>query len=173
MELAWLGWPEDGPTLRLDHERFAYAGKFVMSNTGKAVAREGADPVAATAFDEDRTDPDRLRIRYITVAADRRGEGLGPRLARFVVERARDRGYASVAIAVNNPYAYEAMYRAGFAYTGERTGIAELVLETDADRSPARYRAGLDAYAERELDAEQAAFVERCRERGPPDPGPG
>ena len=42
MEYVVLGWPSDGPTLRLDYRQFAYAGKFVMSNTGKAVAYEGA-----------------------------------------------------------------------------------------------------------------------------------
>ncbi|MUV90296.1 GNAT family N-acetyltransferase, partial [Halapricum sp. CBA1109] len=49
MEYALLGWADDGPTLRLDHERFAYAGKFVMSATGKAVARADGDVLAAAA----------------------------------------------------------------------------------------------------------------------------
>ena len=43
MEYVLLGWPPDGPTLRLDHRRFAYAGKFVMSTTGKAVVRRAED----------------------------------------------------------------------------------------------------------------------------------
>ncbi len=51
-----LGWPPNGPTLRLEHQRFSYAGKFVMSNTGKAVARDNENIVTAVAFDEDRTD---------------------------------------------------------------------------------------------------------------------
>ena len=82
MERLVLGWPSDGPTLRLDHRRFSYAGKFVMSNTGKAVVRDpGAatdreydDAVlAAVAFNEDRTDPATMWLRYVTVRGDRRG----------------------------------------------------------------------------------------------------
>lgn len=42
MRYAVLGDHHDGPTLLLDWEAFSYAGKFVMSNTGKAVAYEGA-----------------------------------------------------------------------------------------------------------------------------------
>ncbi|WP_231753990.1 GNAT family N-acetyltransferase [Natronomonas sp. CBA1123] len=175
-----LGWPGDGPTLRLDYRRFSYAGKFVMSNTGKAVVREGESTdgefddsvVAAVAFNADRTDPETLWLRYVTVRDDRRGEGLGPRLCRFVVERAAARGYERVRIAVNNPFAYEALYRAGFAFTGEETGIAELVLErpahAPAERSTARYRAGLDQYRKRDLSEDERAFLERKRGEEPP-----
>jgi GNAT superfamily N-acetyltransferase len=161
MEADLIGWPPDGPTLRLDHERFSYAGKFVMSNTGKAVVREGDDVVAAAAFNEDRTDETTLWIRYITTRADRRGEGVGPRLADFVAERARERGYERVRIAVNNPFAYEALYKAGFGFTGETTGIAELVLERPGDRSRDRYREGVAEFRGREIlsDAERS-FVE-------------
>ncbi|MFB6142032.1 MAG: GNAT family N-acetyltransferase [Halorientalis sp.] len=159
MELAVLGWPPDGPTLRLDHERFSYAGKFVMSSTGKAVAREGEDLVAAIAFNEDRTDADTLWLRYVTVRADRRGEGIAPRLARFVTARARERGYERVTIAVNNPFAYEALYRAGFGFTGEETGIAELVLAFPSDRPAEDYRAGLDRFRDRDLSDAEAAFL--------------
>ena len=177
MEIELLGWPSDGPTLRLDHRRFSYAGKFVMSNTGKAVVREGADGdgnaevVAAVAFNEDRTDSSTLWLRYVTVRADRRGEGIGPRLLAFVRERARDRGYERVRIAVNNPFAYEACYRADFGYTGRRTGIAELVLEHPGDRSTERYQEGLDAFRERDLSADEEAFLERKRGADPPEPG--
>ncbi|WP_135663402.1 GNAT family N-acetyltransferase [Halorhabdus rudnickae] len=167
MEYTLLGWPEDGPTLDLDHERFAYAGKFVISSTGKAVARDGDETVAAAAFDPDRTDGDCLRIRYVTVRLDRRGKGIGSSLLRFVVERARERGYDEVKAGVNNPIAYEAFYRAGLAYTGERTGLAELVLSTAADRDAERYRAGLDVYGERDLDKRERAFL-RARTGGSP-----
>lgn len=173
MEFALLGWPEDGPTLRLDYGRFSYAGKFVMSATGKAVVRAddagASDVLAAAAFDADRTDPETLRCRYITVRSDHRREGIGPRLLRFVAERARDRGYDRVAIAVNNPYAYEAAYRAGFAFTGETTGIAELVCAFPGDAADReRYQAGLDRYRERDLtDAEEQFLAERTR---PPEP---
>ncbi|WP_135822710.1 GNAT family N-acetyltransferase [Halostella litorea] len=188
MDLDLLGWPPDGPTLRLDYERFSYAGKFVMSNTGKAVVRPGADDdrdlseadddsegeagtpadqgddydavLAAAAFNEDRTDAGTLWIRYITVRKDLRGEGIGPDLADFVADRAADRGYERVRIAVNNPFAYEALYKAGFGYTGETTGIAELVLERPGDRSAERYRAGMAEFRGRgNLSDAERAFV--------------
>ncbi|SFS74813.1 GNAT family N-acetyltransferase [Halostagnicola kamekurae] len=229
MELELLGWPPDGPKLRLDHERFSYAGKFVMTNTGKAVARaddgrtdaratgndgektddrarasesvaravdsDGRAPdydddvLAAASFNEDRTDAETLWIRYVTVAKPRRGNGIGPKLLAFVRDRATDRGYARVRIAVNNPFAYEALYRAGFAFTGETTGLAELVLEhspaedrptsvsasdesgietriedeTPVDeserRDAARYRDGLERFRERELSDPEEEFL--------------
>lgn len=175
MEFAVLGWPP-GPKLRLDWRRFSYAGKFVMTNTGKAVAREGpADDgefadhvVAAVAFNEDRTNPDALWLRYVTVAEERRGEGIGPRLCAFVVDRAFERGYDRVRIAVNNPFAYEALYRARFGYTHETTGIAELVLERPGDRSTDTYRDGLDHFRERDLDAAESEFLDSRSE--PPAP---
>lgn len=201
MELELLGWPPDGPKLRLDHERFSYAGKFVMTNTGKAVARadgDGTDEhgegytddvLAAASFNEDRTDAETLWIRYVTVAKSRRGDGIGPELLAFVRDRAIDRGYARVRIAVNNPFAYEALYRAGFAFTGETTGLAELVLEhspaedrptsvsasdesgietriedeTPVDeserRDAARYRDGLERFRERDLSDAEEEFL--------------
>ncbi len=177
MEYVLLGWPEDGPTLRLDHERFSYAGKFVMSTTGKAVARDGTvteasstegeyddDVLGAVAFDADRTDSSTLRCRYITVRRDRRGEGIGPRLLRFVSARALQRDYDRLSIAVNNPYAYEAAYRAGFAYTGETTGIAELVCEfPPEDSGRERYQNGLGRYRKRDLtDAEEQFLATRA-----------
>jgi GNAT superfamily N-acetyltransferase len=161
MEFAVLDWPPDGPTLDLDHRRFAYAGKFVIGNTGKAVARCDGSVVAAAAFSADRTDEDTLRIRYITVRRDHQGEGIGPRLLRFVVERGRGRGFEDVLIAVNNPYAYVAAYRAGFAFTGEETGVAETVLEAGGPRAIDCYRDGLLRVAARDLPDEVEAFVER------------
>ncbi|WP_435333331.1 GNAT family N-acetyltransferase [Haloarchaeobius sp. TZWWS8] len=203
-----LGWPPDGPRLRLDYRRFPYAGKFVMTSTGKAVLRgeppeaeqptEDGDPpmndddrsltdgdqtlpepekyddtvLAAVAFNEDRTDSDTLWLRYVTVRDDHRGEGLGPRLVEFVVDRARGRGYGRIQIAVNNPYSYEALYRAGFGYTGEQTGLAELVLACPppAASDPERYRDGLLAYRESDHDLSQAEreFVAEKHDRGPP-----
>ncbi len=185
MERRVLGRPPDGPTLRLDHERFRYAGKFVMTNTGKAVLRDAAEAtgreyddavLAAVAFNADRTEPDTLWLRYVTVRDDRRGEGLGPRLCAFVVARAADRGYDRARIAVNNPFAYEALYRAGFAFTGRETGIAELVLERPTDGPAARptgvYREGLNRFRDRDLPEPAAAFL-AARPPGtaePPDP---
>ena len=92
MEFALLGWPPDSPTLHLDYRRFAYAGKFVVGSTGKAVVQAGEKRdseyddhvLAAASFSPDRTDDDCLCIRYVTVRDDRQGEGLGARLLAFV-----------------------------------------------------------------------------------------
>ena len=163
-----LGGPEGGPALDLDHRRFRYAGKFVMTSTGKAVVREDGTPVGAAAFNRDRTDPGTAWIRYVTVRDDRRGNGIGADLAdRTAAHLLRDA--ARVKIAVNNPFAYEALYKAGFGYTGERTGLAELVLARPGDRSVAAYRAGLAAFRERDdLAAEEVAFLDRKSDGGPP-----
>lgn len=177
MEFAVLGWPPDGPTLQLDYRRFSYAGKFVMSSTGKAVARtiardgDGDDGgvLAAVAFNEDRTDQSTLWLRYVTVRDDHRGEGLGPQLVRFVTERARDCGYERVKIAVNNPFAYEALYKAGFVYTGDETGVAELVLVAPGDRTDDSYQAGLDRYRDRDLSEAEESFLDRRTGEPPPD----
>lgn len=200
MDPVLLGWPSEGPTLRLDHRRFGYAGKFVMSNTGKAVVYAPADGgtdrpdrsdtaagdtdepfdddvLAAAAFNADRTDADRLWIRYVTVRDDRRGEGLGPTLCVFLAERATERGFETLSIAVNNPFAYEALYRAGFAFSGDETGLAELVLARPAaeparDRSTKTYQDGLDRYRERDLSAAEASFLDGKCGAAPPDPSP-
>ncbi|MFB6101569.1 MAG: GNAT family N-acetyltransferase [Haloplanus sp.] len=177
MEFVLLGWPPDGPTLRLDYRRFAYAGKFVVGSTGKAVVRdpegdsdsEYDDAVrAAASFSPDRTDADRLCIRYVTVRDDHRGAGLGSRLLAFVADRAEARGYERVRIAVNNPVAYGAAYRAGFGFTGEETGLAELVCERPGPRDAETYRAGLDQYRERDLDDDTMARLDEKRDGDPP-----
>lgn len=182
MEFRLLAWPP-GPGMRLDHEAFAYAGKFVLPS-GKAVVSEGdlsiPDPtegytegvLAAVAFSEDRTDG-ALWLRYVSVRADRRGEGLGARLCAFVRARAHERGYETVRIAVNNPYAYEALYKAGFGFTGRETGLAELVLEHPAPegRSTARYRDGLSRFTDRDLSPGERAFLDG-RESPPTVLGP-
>ncbi|MEF8840780.1 MAG: GNAT family N-acetyltransferase [Haloarculaceae archaeon] len=202
-----LGWPP-GPRLRLDHRRFAYAGKFVMSSTGKAVVlgapteegRNGTDTLGdalldeadrerlarddgagrsldatvlcAVAFSDDRTDPDTLWVRYVTVRTDRQGEGLGPALLAFVRDRAAERGYARVRIGVNNPFSYEAAYRAGFGWTGEETGLAELVCEWPAPdgRSAERYRGGLDRFRdpEHERSEGERSFLAERADADPP-----
>ncbi|WP_299270308.1 GNAT family N-acetyltransferase [Halorientalis sp.] len=168
MEYALLGWPPDGPTVRLDYRRFSYAGKFVMSATGKAVARVDDAIVAAVAFNEDRTDGDTLRLRYVTVRQDNRGEGIGPHLCRFAADRARERGYDRVKIAVNNPFAFEALSKAGFAATGEETGVAELVMIWPGERTRESYQAGLDVYRERALSPEEETFLREREGSGPP-----
>jgi len=179
VEFAVLGWPADGPTLRLDYRRFAYAGKFVMSATGKAVAHERSeapdDPeavLAAAAFDADRTDAGTLKVRYLTVRQDARGDGLGARLSAFVAARAAERGFDRVAIGVNNPFSYEALYKAGFAWTGAESGLAELVLARPADhpaeRDPDRYREGLDVFRERDLSTAERDFLDERTGAAPP-----
>jgi len=167
MEFALCGWPADEHPLRLDYREFAYAGKFVMTSTGKAVVGDDG-VVAAAAFDEDRTDPETLCVRYITVRRDRQGEGVGPRLLRFVRERALERGYERLTIGANNPFSYEAAYRAGFCFTGEEAGIAELTLEWPGDRRVERYRSGLTVFRQRDLSEDEEAFLDAKLAGGPP-----
>ncbi|AFK20538.1 N-acetyltransferase [Haloferax mediterranei ATCC 33500] len=197
MEFDLLGWPDDGPRLRLDYRRFAYAGKFVTPKTGKAVLRDpdtplppldderpaptggpdslpplSEDVVAAVAFNEDRTDPTTLWLRYVTVRADRKGEGLGPKLLARTCEAAAERGYETVRIATNNPFAYEACHKAGFGFTGRETGVAELVLERPADApasvSRETYQSGLDRYRVRDLDDREREFLAAREGTTPP-----
>lgn len=187
MEFRLLGWPEDDVVVRLDHREYAYAGKFAMSSTGKAVAldpdqsfaiptnpkREYVAPVGVVAFSPDRTDSDTLWLRYVTVRRDRRGDGVGTDLCAFAVARAADRGYGRARIAVNNAYSYEALHKAGFAWTGRETGIAELVLERPTTRPATvdadRYGEGLATIADRDdVGPDERAFTRRKRERGPP-----
>ncbi|SEL60072.1 GNAT family N-acetyltransferase [Haloferax larsenii] len=200
MDFVILGWPEDGPRLRLDYRRFSYAGKFTPPKTGKAVVRDpdgelppldddrpapsggpdslgplAEDVVAAVAFNEDRTDPTTLWFRYVTVRHDRRGEGLGPEILRKTAEAAADRGYETVRIATNNPFAYEACHKAGFAFTGRETGLAELVLERPAGEpasvSRDQYQSGLDRYRARDLGADEEAFLAARDGADPPAVG--
>jgi len=172
MEYAVVGWPADAPTLDLDHREFAYAGKFVMSNTGKAVCREDGTLLAAVSFNADRTDDDVAWLRYVTVRRDRRGEGVGAHLAAFATRRLHDRGFGEVRIAVNNPFAYHALHRAGFGFTGDETGVAELVLAHPAPGQgsvAARYRVGLDRFRDRDdLSDDEVAFLDEKAEAGPP-----
>jgi GNAT superfamily N-acetyltransferase len=168
MEFELLGWADEGPTLRLDYEQFSYAGKFVMSSTGKSVLRDGdQEIVAAAAFDPDRTDDSTLRIRYVTVRRNRQGDGLGARLLRTVRDRAVEAAFDRVVIAVNNPFAYEAAVKAGFGYTGERTGVAEHVLSWPTGERESRYFEGLERFLERDLAKSERAFID-SREGPPP-----
>ncbi|TKX74122.1 GNAT family N-acetyltransferase [Halorubrum sp. GN11_10-6_MGM] len=199
MEYALVCPPDEGTTLRLDYRAFAYAGKFVVGAPGKAVIRtpdgspaapdwepdeplpDTVDPeafdedvVAAVSFSPDRTDPATCRLRYVTVHAARRGEGIGPRLIGETVADLAAAGFDRVKIAVNNPFAYEACHKCGFAYTGERTGIAELELARPTAEPAAvdaeRYREGLRAFRETdgELSRAERRFVAERLERGPP-----
>lgn len=188
VEYEVLGGPGDdgggGPRLRLDHERFAYAGKFVTGRTGKAVAREDGVVLAAAAFDRDRTDPSVARIRYVTVRDDRRGEGVGPKLLAFLAGRLVEDGGRGppgeagvgilggtrrVLIAVNNAFAFEAAYKAGFCYTGERTGLEELVLSFPCDERDRSYRLGISVLGQRDRVTEaERVFLDDRRSADPP-----
>lgn len=171
MEYAVVGWPGDKPTLDLDHTEFAYAGKFVMSSTGKAVIREDGVIIAAVSFSPDRTDESRHWIRYLTVRKDRRGERLGALLAATTRAMLEADGAEEVRIAVNNPFAYQALWRAGFGDSGEQTGIAERVLSTIGDRSQIAYKQGLSAYLKRDrLSDVERNFIQRRLEQSPPEP---
>ncbi|TQQ80295.1 GNAT family N-acetyltransferase [Halonotius roseus] len=110
------------------------------------------DILAAIAFSPDRTEPSTLKIRYLTVRDDLRGDGqqLGPKLVAFLTSRAAAAGYDRIAIAVNNAFSYHALYKAGFTYTDRETGLAELVLDrpisTPAVASQSGYQRGLDVF---------------------------
>ncbi len=167
MEFVVKGDASGGPKLTLDHEQFSYAGKFVMTNTGKVVAREEGEVVAAVSFNRDRSDETCVWLRYITVREDRRGDDVGAELAHVTASRLLNT-FDRVRIAVNNPFAYEALYKAGFGYTGEQTGIAELVLERPIDRSREMYLDGYNAFDERELSPEEQSFIATKTDGTPP-----
>lgn len=199
MEFALLGWPDSAPRLRLDYRRFSYAGKFVTSNTGIAVIRAGDDTpqsdsqldplpdgvdaadfaddiLAAVSFSPDRTDETTLVIRYLTVRNDLRGSGreLGPKLAVFLTAKAADCSYDRMRIAVNNAFSFHALYKAGFAYTGQQTGLAELVLTRPVDEpaaaTPATYQRGLELFRERDgLSAVEREFLTNRVDAEPPE----
>ena len=171
MEFELLGWPGEGVTLELDYREFSYAGKFVMGETGKAVLTERGSVLAAASFSPDRTDDSCFRIRYITVRGDRRGDGLGPKLLSTLRLYLLDRDYEHVVIAVNNPFAYQAAYRAGFVWTGDETGLAELELTAPGDRDQEQYRAGLTRYRDRAtLSDRERSFIDEHDADQPPDP---
>jgi GNAT superfamily N-acetyltransferase len=146
-------------------DSFAYAGKFRVPS-GKAVARDEDDgTVAALSFSPDRADEDAVRVRYFAVRDGLRGEGIGSSLLGFAAERLLERGYEAVRVSVNNPYAYEAATKAGFVWTGETSGLAELVTQrpppdgvSDTDE---RYAEGMRLFAERDLTEPEDAFVRR------------
>jgi len=133
------------------------------------------DILAAVGFNADRTERETLWLRYLTVRRDCRGSGheLGPRLAAFITSRAADQGYRCARIAVNNVFSYRALYKAGFAYTGRQTGVAELVLERPTTHlaavSSSRYRRGVSIFAERdELSTAERAYLDSARVADPP-----
>ncbi len=217
MNYRVLGWPPDGPRLALDYRAFVYAGKFHTPKTGVTVVTDssarptsaldldGPEPapppagtawttteepvVAAVACNADRTDETVVWLRYVTVRVDRRGAGLGGRLAAFTAERAATEGYQTARIAVNNAFSYRALSKAGFEFTGRETGLAELVLERSIETAvhptetaahptetatrpdPDSYRDGLERLRNRaETSDAEAAALERWLADGDPPP---
>ena len=169
MEVRIHGDPDGGPPVDLDHTWFSYAGKFVMTAYGKAVADIDGAIVAAIAFNRDRTDHATVWFRYLTVRTDRRASGIGARLSKTVADRLLEDGTTAIRIAVNNPFAYEACYKAGFGFIGEETGLAELVLQYPGDRTADRYQSGLRRFLDREdLGDGERSFVNRRLDGGPP-----
>jgi len=159
MEYEVLGFPSDEPTLTLNWRQFSYAGKFEMSNTGKAVLKEAGEIVAAAAFNADRDRSTQGWIRYLTVRNDWQGKSLGPKLVGCVTETLLDREYNQITIAVNNPIAYRALYKAGFHFTGEKTGIAELILSYPGQRTLESYVDGLKRFEDRQLPESQESLL--------------
>jgi hypothetical protein len=131
--------------------------------------------LAAIAFSPDRTDRSTLKIRYLTVRDDLRGDGqqLGPRLVAFLISKAATAGYDRIAIAVNNAFSYHALYKAGFSYTDRETGLAELMLDRPIDKpavaSQSGYQRGLDVFREREgLSTAETEFLAAYDDAEPP-----
>ena len=152
-----IGWSD--ATLELNADEFAYAGKFRVPS-GKAVTRDRDEVVAALSFSNDRADSDAVRVRYISVRKDRRGEGIGSSLLDFAADRLLER-YDHVRISVNNPYSYTAARKAGFVWTGDETGLAELVMERPREEDDKRHEQALRILADRDLSDEEDEFVRR------------
>jgi len=155
---GFVGGYSEAPPLGLDHERFAYAGKF-DGKEGKFLTRDGADLVAALSFSPDRAHENAARIRYIDVRRDRRNEGIASSLLRYAADSLHRR-YDTVRIGVNRPFAYAAAYNADFGWTGETSGIAELVMEHPAPEDD-RYEEGLREFVGRDLSEDGEEFVRR------------
>lgn len=156
-----MGYPGEDVSIDLSHEDFSYAGKFGVGDTGKSVAREDGEILGVVAFDRDRTDGDVMKIRCIEVKAGRRGEGIGSKLARFTTSRLLGEGVDRVEIAVNNPYSFHAMYKAGFRYTGNRSGLREFVMSYPG-YDTAGYGEGMQEFLEiDDISEEERDFVEQ------------
>ncbi len=146
--------------LLLDHESFSYAGKYRLP-TNKVVARDcEGDVVAALSYDEDRVD-EAARIRYLSVRDDHQQEGVAQGLVEYAAERLLEE-YDAVKISVNNPYAYEAVHRAGFRYTGGGGPQNEVVLQRPLETAEEDgYAKGLRRLLEADLPEEQSRYIER------------
>lgn len=140
-----------------------------MTTTGKALLFDANTCIGITAFSFDRTCETRIWLRYVSVHDDYQGRGIGPRFLRTTAVELLDEG-ESIRIAVNNPFAYQAAYKAGFVFTGEQTGIAELILEHPGIRSNEMYLEGLNTFqdASHLSPREQSYATEKHTEAPPP-----
>jgi GNAT superfamily N-acetyltransferase len=154
------GTPEGGPPVDLDHNKFRYAGKFNMTTTGKALLFDREECGGVISFSTDRSCNNRIWVRYISVRDDYQASGIGPRFLRTTVTELLDHAQ-TIRIAVNNPFAYVAAYKAGFVFTGKQTGIAELLLEHPGTLTIDVYRTGLELFRDADhLSAVERSFVE-------------
>jgi len=168
---------DDAPAVESDDETAADTDPESVASLPDGVEeRDFADEVlAAITFSPDRTDSSTLKIRYLTVRDDLRGDGkqLGPQLVAFLTSKAAAAGYDRIAIAVNNAFSYHALYKVGFTYTDRETGLAELVLDRPigepAVASQSGYQRGLDVFREREgLSAAEIEFLSDHSNAVPP-----
>ena len=168
---------DDAPAVDSDDETATNTDSEPVASLPDGVAEsEFADEVlAAITFSPDRTDSSTLKIRYLTVRDDLRGDGkqLGPQLVAFLISKAAAANYDRIAIAVNNAFSYHALYKAGFTYTDRETGLAELVLDRPigepAVASQSGYQRGLDVFREREgLSTAETEFLDAYDDADPP-----
>jgi hypothetical protein len=168
---------DDAPAVDSDDETATNTDPESMASLPDGVAEsEFADGVlAAITFSPDRSDSSTLKIRYLTVRDDLRGDGkqLGPQLVAFLTSKAAVANYDRIAIAVNNAFSYHALYKAGFTYTDRETGLAELVLDRPigepAVASQSGYQRGLDVFREREgLSTAETEFLDAYDDADPP-----
>tara|TARA_Y100000996_G_scaffold398933_1_gene367464 strand:- start:3216 stop:3755 length:540 start_codon:yes stop_codon:yes gene_type:complete len=156
-----LGDIEGGPSVFLERDKFSYAGKFVGKGTGKILAKNGEKIIAALSFSGDRNDKEVIWIRYVVVEKNLRGRGIGPKLLSYAVESFVGR-VRLVKIATNNIFAYRALYKSGFEYTGKKTGILELVLECPRAQTQERYLEGIEIFRSvKSLTDEEVEFVSK------------
>ncbi len=139
-----------------------------MTTTGKAILIDNSEFIAVISFSEDRTDANAVWLRYLSVRDDYQNEGIGPRLLRSVTRYLLGDA-TTVRIAVNNPFAYVAAHKAGFVFTGDTTGLAELILEYPSVYVQLDYMAGLAEFREADhISSEEVQYIERKQNSPPP-----
>ena|GEM_PF-2318745 len=165
---------EEAPPLDLATEEFAYAGQYRLRRYGKAVLTSrpdrptrAVDIVAAVTIDRHRLHPDRLVVRRVDVRRAHRGHGWGPALLASLLPVAAAEGFRTVQANVNNPFAYVAATKAGFAWTGRTTGLAELIMRRPTDHPAScvdgRFIAGLTMFRRRRPSPAGRRLIARYR----------